>query len=158
MLTDREKPLKPHSSLVVTFHKEKSCHQCLVRLHPTTSTVYVRDAGFSVVLMHQKKMKWEEANDLFSRIEVQITERASILTVSWVLCISTKRVCVSRLVLKPVDLLFVRPQHIMISMMLEALEAQVWGIVPSYANRPCVEFNCPHPFRIIVGTNSSPCT
>lgn len=39
----------------------------------------------TIVLMHQRKMKWEEASGLFSLIGVQIIERASILTVSGVL-------------------------------------------------------------------------
>ena len=68
-----------------------------------------------------------KANGLCSLIGIQTTERSSILKFPkycgyW---ISTKRVCVSGLVLKPADLLLFRPQIMMTSVMLEILRPQV---------------------------------
>lgn len=96
-----------------------------------------------------------EANGLCSLTGIQTTERGSILKFPkycgyW---ISTKRVCVSGLMLKPADLLLFRPQIVMTSVMLEVLRPQVpkaWIYELSQVNtEPRFKFNHCHLFRIL---------
>lgn len=113
--------------LVVTIHKGKSCPGCLLRLW-----------------VQQRGLVWHPSFHASKEKEVKRSKKESMAYFLWLASkllretlsvknfknceywISTKGACVSGLVLKPADLLFLGPQNRMPSVMLAALRAQFW--------------------------------